>query len=315
MFDFLQQYFFKVFLMTRSLSISLSVLFMLIVALPRAHAANDTTPAACTPNYIYAQELVDETIARHPELTALVMHVTPPGTKDNIVIASNIWLTGQKSDDDDVAVITSGKTMTEMNKAGNKFEVQGVLQNVLGATIGSVATVFPYKAGESKGALETRAAAIRSELSKRILNAANLMEPFPYDPQIPRHTYAEKIMEQELVKFTYVLVFAMHVTPPNRSSNVIVASNLGRLGKADDAKDIDVLKTGKPNATLRSADKRAQIVVPLKDATGKSIGTLNLLLHNADGADEATMIVRGEAVRDDVASKTPTLNALFEPVH
>jgi iron complex outermembrane receptor protein len=296
-------------------SILLIASVMLTVAQPQAYAATDAKPTACSPNYIYAQELVDETIARHPELTALVMHVTPPGTKDNIVVASNIWLTGQKSDEDDVAVIASGKTMTEMNQAANKFEVQGVLQNVLGATVGSVATVFPYKAGESKVSLEAKAAAIRSELSKRILNAANLMEPFPYDPQIARHTYAEKIMEQELAKFPYVLVFAMHVTPPNRSSNVIIASNLGRLGKADDVKDIDVLKTGKPNAELRGADKRAQIVIPLKDATGKSIGILNLLLHNADGADEARMIARGEAVRDDVASKTPTLTALFEPAH
>ena len=299
----------------RVMNVSFVASAILTIALPNAHAATDPTPAACTQTYIYAQELVDETVARHPELTALVMHVTPPGSKDNLVIASNIWLTGQKSDDDDVGVITSGKTMTEMNKAGNKFEVQGVLQNVLGATVGSVATVFPYKAGDSKSSLEAKAAAIRSELSKQILNAANLMEPYPFDPQIARHTYAEKIMEQELVKFPYVLVFAMHATPPNRSSGVIVASNLGRLGKADDVRDIDALKTGKPNAQLKSADKRAQIVVPMKDATGKSIGSLNLLLHNADGADEAGMIVRAEAVRDDVASKIPTLAALFEPVH
>ena len=290
-----------------------------LLALPFCtdHAALAADPAQGVPRgYIYAQRLIDETVARHPELTALVMHVTPPGSADNIVIASNIWLTGEKSDPDDVAVITSGKTMTEMNKAGTKFEVQGVLKNVLGATVGSVATVFPYRAGESTAQLETRAAAIRDELSKRILNATNLMEPFPFDPQIPWNTYAQKIMNQELVTFPDALVFAIMVTPPNRPNNVIVASNIGRIGKlGDDDRDIEVVKTGKPNATLKSSDKRAQVVLPLKDASGKVIGVLNLLLHNSTDTDEAGMIARAEVIRDHVATKIPTVTALFEPVH
>ena len=304
--------------MKRSMSNPIAALVLQALAFGAGHAASAAEPAqgACTQGYIYAQRLVDETVARHPELTALVVHVTPPGLAYNVIIASNIWLTGQKSDPDDVAVITSGKTVTEMNKAGNKFEVQGVLKNVLGATIGSVATVFPYKAGESTTQLEARAASIRNELSKRILNATNLMEPFPFDPEVPWNTYAQKIMNQELVTFPDALVFAIIVTPPNRPNNVIVASNIGRIGKlGDDEKDVQVINTGKPNATLKSSDKRAQVVLPLKDSSGKMIGVLNLLLHNSTDTDEAGMIARAEVIRDHVATKIPTVTALFEPVH
>lgn len=282
----------------------------------QAAVAQDSSHGNCVPNYIYAQRLIDETIARHPELTALVMHVTPPGSSENIVIASNIWLIGEKSDDDDVGVIKSGKTMTEMNSAGNKYEVQGVLENVLGATVGSVATVFPYKKGESTDLLQKRAAEIRAELSKHILNSTNLMEPFPFDPQIPWNTVARTVMERETRKYPDVLVFAMQVKTPNRQSNVIVASNIGRIGKiGDDPKDILVITTGKPNATLKSSDQRAQVVLPLKDSTGMVIGVLNLLLHNGEDKDEARMIARGELIRDDTATLIPGMTALFEPVH
>ena len=287
----------------------------LLVHTQQASFAQDSNHCNCAPIYIYAQRLVDDTIARHPEVTAIVMHVTPPGSSENIVIASNIWLTGDKSDDDDIGVIKSGKTMTEMNPAENKCEVQGVLENVLGATVGSVATVFPYKKGQSKDLLQKKAAEIRAELSKHILNAINLMEPFPFDPQIPWNTVAKTVMEREMQKYSDVLVFAMEVKTPNRSSNVIVASNIGRIGKkGDDPKDLSVITTGKPNATLKSTDKRAQVVLSLKDSTGKVIGVLNLLLHNGEDKDEAGMIARGELIRDDVATLIPGVTALFEPV-
>ena len=140
----------------------------------QAAAAQCPNHSNCYPNYMYAQSLIDETSPRRPELVAILMHVTPPGSSKNIVIASNIWLTGGKSDNDDVGVIKSGKTMTEMNPAGNKYD-------------GSVASVFlyEYKKGESTDLLQKRAEEIRAELSKRVLNSANLMELFPSTHKFP----------------------------------------------------------------------------------------------------------------------------------
>ena len=46
---------------------------------------------------IYAQKLVDETLAKHPEVIILAFHVTPPNSKENVIIASNIGRIGKKA--------------------------------------------------------------------------------------------------------------------------------------------------------------------------------------------------------------------------
>ena len=50
------------------------------------------------PEKIYAQELVNATMAAHPDLLVVAMHVTPPGASENVIIASNIGRIGKKAD-------------------------------------------------------------------------------------------------------------------------------------------------------------------------------------------------------------------------
>ena len=40
-----------------------------------------------------------ETVARYPEILVLAMHVTPPKSTDNVIIASNIGRIGKKADE------------------------------------------------------------------------------------------------------------------------------------------------------------------------------------------------------------------------
>src|SRR6267154_3389369 len=67
---------------------------------------------------IYAQKLVDETLANHKEVVIMAMHVTPPGKTENVIIASNIGRIGKKADEDDMRVIETGKPNLEVNKKG-----------------------------------------------------------------------------------------------------------------------------------------------------------------------------------------------------
>src|SRR5258706_3040353 len=71
------------------------------------------------PVKIYAQELVDRTVAQHPDLRAVVMHVTPPRAAGNVIIASSIGRIGKPADADDLEVMATGKTRVEMDR-GNK---------------------------------------------------------------------------------------------------------------------------------------------------------------------------------------------------
>jgi hypothetical protein len=90
--------------------IALALLFCTAaIALP-LHAASTMAPAK-----IYAQELVNQTVAKNPDLLVVAMHVTPPNGSQNEIIASNIGRIGKKADADDMKVITTGETLAKVN--------------------------------------------------------------------------------------------------------------------------------------------------------------------------------------------------------
>ncbi|MDB5444400.1 MAG: TonB-dependent siderophore receptor, partial [Phenylobacterium sp.] len=64
---------------------------------------------------------------------------------------------------------------------------------------------------------------------------------------IPANTYGQHLIAGALAANPQVLVMALHVTPPGSKTNVIVASNIGRLGKPADEDDLRVITSGQPN--------------------------------------------------------------------
>ncbi len=126
---------------------------------------------------IFAQKLVDEALAKHKDVIILAMHVTPPGKTDNVIIASNIGRIGKKADEDDMRVIETGKPNLEVNKKGDHFEVELVIQDQSGKTIGAMGVVFMYKAGDDKAAFQKKAEELRDEMRKQIPSIEKLFEP------------------------------------------------------------------------------------------------------------------------------------------
>jgi hypothetical protein len=150
----------------------IAILFCIAaVALP-VDAGSTVAPAK-----IYAQALVNQTVAKYPDLLVVAMHVTPPKASENVIIASNIGRIGKKADAEDLKVITTGETLAKVNKNGDRFEVELVLHDASRNPIGALAIVFPYKAGDDESQFEKRAEMIRDELGKQIPQAAKLMEP------------------------------------------------------------------------------------------------------------------------------------------
>jgi hypothetical protein len=125
---------------------------------------------------IYAQILLDETLAKHKEVVIMAMHVTPPGKTDNVIIASNIGRIGKKADEDDMRVIETGKPNLEVNKKGDHFEVELVLQDQSGKTIGAVGIVFNYEKGK-EAEFQKNAEQIRDEMKQKTPTLAKLFEP------------------------------------------------------------------------------------------------------------------------------------------
>ena len=132
---------------------------------------------AQAPSKTYAQKLVDQELAAHPDVIIIGLHVASRDGSDYPILASNIGRIGKKADEDDLRVIHTGKPNLEVNKTGNHFEVELPLQDQSGKTIGAVGIVFNYKNGDNKAAFQKKAEQVRDEMRKQIPSLDKLYEP------------------------------------------------------------------------------------------------------------------------------------------
>ena len=260
----------------------------------------------------YGQALVDEVVAKNPGLLVVVMHVTPPNSTDNLIIASNIGRIGKKGDEDDMRVINTGKSNLEVAHGGKRFEVELVLQDVGGDTIGALGLVLPYKKGVDKLALEKRAIRIRDGLKRRISSAGNLLEPFPFDSLATTKNHAQKLVDAAMAKHPALQILVMHVTPPGAKDNIILASSIGRHGKKADEDDMRVVNTGKPNLEVNATGRRFEVELVLLDKSGKNIGALGTVFAYRDGDDKAKLQKQAELIRDELKKQIPSIEKLAE---
>ena len=260
---------------------------------------------------IYAQELVDQTIATHSDIVVMAIHATPPKQKDNVIIASNIGRIGKKADSDDMGVVNTGKPLVEVNKAGDRLEIELPLFDVTGDTLGALSIVYPYHNGDDKQALQQRAEKIRDQLARRISNPGNLMQPYQFDASVPTNTLAQQLVDEAMVAHPEVIILALHATPPGGSTNVIVGSSIGRIGKAADDDDLRAIRTGIPNLEVNG--NRFEVETRLLDANKQTIGAVGIVFRYKPGDDKKALERRGYAIRDELAAKIPSLAKLMAP--
>jgi hypothetical protein len=260
----------------------------------------------------YAQELTKEVAANNPEVTAAAMHVAPPKSKGNVVIAStDAGRLGAHSSAADLAVIKSGKTAVA--QAGDHTVVRLPLRDVSGDTVGALSLTF--KAGTDQAAATRSAERIRDGLQRRISHVANLMEPYPYDPKVSNHTMAQQLVEQTMAKYPELEIFALHATPPGSKTNIIIGSNIGRIGKAADDDDMRVVNTGNPNLEVNDTGNRFEVEMPLRDQAGTIIGAVSTVFGYKAGADKAALRAHGEQINAELQRQIPNSAALFQPAH
>lgn len=124
----------------------------------------------------FAQKLVDDALASHPEVILIAIHAQPPGHK-NVIVASNFGRIGKIGDEDDMRCIHTGKANLEISPSGNHFEDELVLQDQSGKTIGALGVVFNYKPGDDKEAMAKIATQIRDEMKAKTPSASALFGP------------------------------------------------------------------------------------------------------------------------------------------
>ncbi len=134
--------------------------------------------AGATQPKTLAQQLVDDLVARHPELIRVGVHVTPPSTSENIIIASNVPAKiGQKSDPEDLKAMQSGQAV--VLKEENNFDVTLPLRDSVGRVIGAVGLTFKPAPGEREADAIKRALGMVRELETHIPSVEKLFRTIP----------------------------------------------------------------------------------------------------------------------------------------
>ena len=121
---------------------------------------------------IFAQKLLDETLAKHKNVVIMAMHVTPPGQADNVIIASNIGRIGKKADEDDMRVIDTGQAEPGSEQERRPFRSRVNSAGRIGKTIGAVGIVFNYEKGK-EAEFQKNAEQIRDEMKQKTPTIAN----------------------------------------------------------------------------------------------------------------------------------------------
>jgi len=125
---------------------------------------------------ITAQKLVDDLATKYPDLVRIGMHLTPPNSSDNLIVACNIAARiGRKSDLEDLKAMQTGKPVV-LKEEGN-FDVTLPLHTASGKLIGALGLTLRAQDNDREARAIERAKKIASEMEKQIRSKASLFEP------------------------------------------------------------------------------------------------------------------------------------------
>lgn len=141
----------------------------------------------------------------------------------------------------------------------------------------------------------------------------------------PSHKiYGQKLSDETMSKHPELLSITLHGTPPGQTDifTMFAGSYPERIGNADDPDDIDVIKKGitivdpRWNRT-KDNPKKFVVPMPMRDAKGNNIGLVVYAFKNPPAnpntsSQEMAYLKKSNALRDALARKIPSYDALFE---
>ena len=281
-------------------------LSMITVIATAAILSSQARAQTTIPVKTYAQELVDRTVAQHPDLRTIAIYATPPKTSASLVLASNIGLIGTAAGSEDADVATSGKTRV-VETANKRLEIELPLHDLAGLTVGTLALTWTQPG--SRAALEKKSTEIRDGLARHILNTANLLDPYPYVATATTRSRAQTLIDDTFRRHPEVTVLALRLKVPPKNELVVVGSTFGRHGKPADNDDLKVLDAPAPIPGLYSNNKRFGVDLPVKDAKGVAIGTMNVGYAYSGSEDKKTLEAKAVALREEIQTRLAAIQA------
>jgi hypothetical protein len=132
-----------------------------------------TSSTSAAKEKIFAQALVENTLAKHPELAGLGLSTTPPDGRGCVTIAdTDPKELGEKCDRGELNVMKTGKSTVE--KEGDGYDVTLPL-HVSGKTIGIIG--MDFKLDQQPAGLLDRAKVIAADIENQLHSKAKLFEP------------------------------------------------------------------------------------------------------------------------------------------
>jgi hypothetical protein len=125
----------------------------------------------------------------------------------------------------------------------------------------------------------------------------------PLHAQLPVKSYGQELVDQVVARNPGLLVIVFHVSPPNVPNYPIIASNIGRIGKAADDDDMRVITTERTNLEIAHGGQRFEVELVLRDVTGTNLGALGLVFPYKSGDDKKALEKKAIGIRDWLAKR------------
>jgi hypothetical protein len=151
---------------------------VLLLSIGRSFAqepgSNDVYVAA---QRFYAQKLVEDVKAKHPEVIYLNLRTIPPGRTESFKVASSPTSRGGKSDAADLDAQNGKPLIEQIKEAPQEFRVLLPLRDRSGKIIGNIATRMKLAPGKTTEDARKLAEKIDRELQNGIPSKARLFDP------------------------------------------------------------------------------------------------------------------------------------------
>ena len=157
--------------------------------------------------------------------------------------------------------------------------------------------------------------ALVSALLAASASAQSSPEPLPANYIRVSAPTAQRLTVQMLAAHPEIKKLGLHATPDGGADNAIIGSDTpGKIGKKSSAPDMQHLASGQPFVTRIDKDGIYDLLLPIADRQGKSIGdgfvVMEVPIATVAGEGEALKI--GEAIRDQMQREIPSKSALYK---
>ena len=127
---------------------------------------------------IFAQRLVEEAMAKYPQVSGVELSSTPPGKTCVTIASTEAGGVGEKCDNDEFTAMKSNKPFVEKENEGGKevYDITMPFHDASGKLIGTVGLDFKPEPGQQESQVVQLAERLVHEMEVQIPTKATLFE-------------------------------------------------------------------------------------------------------------------------------------------